>query len=65
MNNKQVKRRKGRYKEKEPSSAHNPGDAPTKLDCHPLLERFNVSYNEFKYHEEFITFTAHTIKCHT
>lgn len=66
MNNKQVERRKGRrYKEKEPSSPHNPGDARTQLDCHPLLERFNLTYNEFKYYEEFITFTACTIKCHT
>lgn len=34
-----------------------------KLDCHLFLEKFNVSYNEFKYYEEFIAFVGDTLKC--
>lgn len=39
--------------------------SPIQLDCHSFLEGLNVSYNEFKYYEEFITFSGCTIKCHT
>ena len=47
------------------SLTHNLCASPMKLGCHPFLERLNVSYNEFKYYEEFITFAGCTIKCHT